>query len=181
MDIQIYTSINIYVIDNGNIKKLQVNNKSLKSIVNNKLIDEVALSLTQKYIEKPFLKQYYTTSNIKEDKLILEIIYNTLINIEDIKLYSNCKLIDIDYNDINFLKQEITNINTLKQIYNKFTLPELQKVFEKVLNIQIDRRNFRKRLINLNIIEELNEFSCYKGRPAKLYRFKDNTVLEKIF
>ena len=56
-----------------------------------------------------------------------------------------------------------------------FTLPELQKVYEQILNKPLDRRNFRKKFVNLGLIEDTNQKTDSRnGRPAKLYRFKDN-------
>ena len=63
-----------------------------------------------------------------------------------------------------------------------FTLPELQKVYEQILNIKIDRRNFRKKLINLEYVVytgDVNE--GYMGRPAKLYRFNEELKERDIF
>ena len=54
-----------------------------------------------------------------------------------------------------------------------FTIPELQKIYEQVLDKKLDRRNFRKKLINDNLIEDTNLTKNYKGnKPAKLYKFK---------
>ena len=63
-----------------------------------------------------------------------------------------------------------------------FTLPEIQKVYEKLFNLNIDRRNFRKRFIKLDMIEETGEYSdSLNGRPAKLYRFKDDIKNINLF
>ena len=55
-----------------------------------------------------------------------------------------------------------------------FTLSELQQVYELILREPVDKRNFRKRVLNLNLIEETGE-ERKKGahRPAKLYRVID--------
>ena len=60
--------------------------------------------------------------------------------------------------------------------------PELQKIFELILGQELDRRNFRKKLISLDLIEDTNEFNIgCNGRPAKLYRFKDDIKEIDIF
>ena len=54
----------------------------------------------------------------------------------------------------------------------KFTLPEIQSLYEYILDKEFDRRNFRKKILQLNILEKLNEKQ--KGgahRAASLYRF----------
>jgi 8-oxo-dGTP diphosphatase len=54
-------------------------------------------------------------------------------------------------------------------------LPEIQRLYEQILDKKFDRRNFRKKFINLNLVEDTNEYNIgYNGRPAKLYRFKDD-------
>lgn len=55
----------------------------------------------------------------------------------------------------------------------KFTLSELQSVYESILGEALDKRNFRKRLQSLGCLEETDEeFRAGKHRPAKLYRVK---------
>ena len=73
------------------------------------------------------------------------------------------------------LKKELLNTKLLKVFFpSDFTLPELQKLFEQILNKKLDRRNFRKKILKLDIIEDTMEKNIsMTGRPAKLYRFKD--------
>lgn len=73
------------------------------------------------------------------------------------------------------LKKELLNTKLLKIFFpSDFTLPELQKLFEQVLNKKLDRRNFRKKILKLDIIEDtMDKNISMTGRPAKLYRFKD--------
>ena len=54
----------------------------------------------------------------------------------------------------------------------KFTLPELHRLYEMILEISIDRRNFRKKMLGFNLLIDHNEW--VKGAPnraAKLYSF----------
>ena len=72
------------------------------------------------------------------------------------------------------LKNIILNQDTLNYIYpSDFTLPELQKLYEQVLNKKLDRRNFRKHIFSKGNIELTGDKSRgSSGRPASLYRFK---------
>ena len=74
---------------------------------------------------------------------------------------------------IEFLRQKIFDSDILKNLFPKqFTLPELHKAYESILNKQIDRRNFRKRLLQQNIIADTGlEQEIAGKKPAKLYRF----------
>lgn len=78
------------------------------------------------------------------------------------------------------LRKQIVKSNILKNLFpDGFTLPELQKTYESILNKKFDRRNFRKKLLSLNLIEDTNKYDKFEGnRPAKIYKFK-NFIEEK--
>ncbi len=55
----------------------------------------------------------------------------------------------------------------------KFTLSELQRVYEIILQRPVDKRNFRKKILAQGQIVELNETrSDVAHRPARLYSFR---------
>jgi 8-oxo-dGTP diphosphatase len=55
----------------------------------------------------------------------------------------------------------------------KFTLSELQALYETVLGTELDKRNFRKRVLAMNLLEELDEVETdVAHRAARLYRFR---------
>lgn len=72
-------------------------------------------------------------------------------------------------------KTKLLNTKYLRKFFpSDFTMPELQKLFEQLLGKEIDRRNFRKKLLSLDIIENTNEKNVsMSGRPATLYSFKE--------
>lgn len=82
-----------------------------------------------------------------------------------------------------YFKARIVNSNILKILFpSDFTLPELQKIYEQVLDKNLDRRNFRKKLINLGYIVDTGDINeGYTGRPAKLYRFNEETEERNLF
>ncbi len=62
-----------------------------------------------------------------------------------------------------------------------FTLTELQRVYECILQEQLDKRNFRKWALALEQIEETGEVRRdTASRPARLYRIKDRHKVEII-
>ena len=67
----------------------------------------------------------------------------------------------------------LKGIDTLKGLFPKgVTIPEIQKTYEGILNKTFDRRNFRKKLLSLGIIEDTNKYIIFEGKkPAKLYKF----------
>ncbi len=72
------------------------------------------------------------------------------------------------------LRELIYDSDILKSLFpNTLTLPELQSVYETILDKKIDRRNFRKKLINDGVIVDINNEKNYIGKkPAKLYKFR---------
>jgi 8-oxo-dGTP diphosphatase len=67
----------------------------------------------------------------------------------------------------------------------KFSLPELQAVYETILGKELDKRNFRKKMDLLGILKPLNEWRRTGRKPARLYsfvgkdfeKFKDKGIL----
>ncbi len=54
----------------------------------------------------------------------------------------------------------------------KFTLSQLQHLYEAVLETSLDKRNFRKKILAMGILEELDEVEQdVAHRAARLYRF----------
>lgn len=78
------------------------------------------------------------------------------------------------------LKKDIVNSNILKSLFpDGITIPELQKTYEAILNKKFDRRNFRKKILSLNLLEDTNQYGKFEGnKPAKIYKFKND--IEKI-
>jgi 8-oxo-dGTP diphosphatase len=59
-----------------------------------------------------------------------------------------------------------------------FTLSELQHTYEIVLGEPLDKRNFRRRILQAGIIEPTQQVRSGEGRPAKLYRYRPDAVAE---
>lgn len=62
---------------------------------------------------------------------------------------------------------------------NEFTLTELQTAYETVLGETLDKRNFRRRILEAGVLEETPQFRAEgQGRPARLYRYRRDAVTE---
>jgi len=59
-----------------------------------------------------------------------------------------------------------------------FTLTELQGAYEAVLGEELDKRNFRRRILRAGVIEATKSHRSGEGRPARLYRYRDDAVAE---
>ncbi|MFN7035905.1 MAG: NUDIX hydrolase [Bellilinea sp.] len=59
-----------------------------------------------------------------------------------------------------------------------FTLTELQHTYELILGEKLDKRNFRRRILEAGIIEATPHRRSGEGRPALLYRYRPDAVAE---
>lgn len=84
---------------------------------------------------------------------------------------------------IKVLKTKIVSSDILKSLYpDGFTLPEIQKVYEAILDKNLDRRNFRKKMLSLGFIEDTGKSVKFEGnKPAKLYKFKKEIEIKNVF
>ena len=69
-------------------------------------------------------------------------------------------------------KVEYTNV-VYSLLPDTFTLSELQRVYEVILGRALDKRNFRKKILSLDLVEPTGgERRDGAHRPARLYRFR---------
>ena len=62
----------------------------------------------------------------------------------------------------------------------KFTLTEMQKAYELIMNKSLDKRNFRKKVLTTDGLIELDEYTKSSSkRPARLYTFEHITLNSK--
>lgn len=59
-----------------------------------------------------------------------------------------------------------------------FTLTQLQSTYEVVLGEKLDKRNFRRRVLEAGVIESTPHMHTGEGRPARLFRYKPDAVAE---
>lgn len=60
----------------------------------------------------------------------------------------------------------------------QFSLSQLQQTYEMILGETLDKRNFRRRILQAGIIEETPHRRSGEGRPARLYRYRPDAVAE---
>ena len=62
----------------------------------------------------------------------------------------------------------------------KFTLLQLMQLYEEILGIEMDKSNFRRKILKMKLLVDINEKQKeVSHRAAKLYRF-DNTIYKKL-
>lgn len=84
----------------------------------------------------------------------------------------------LDHNEIvekalSSLRQHLNDYPIGKDLLaEKFTMPELQKLYETILDKDVDRRNFQKKILSLGILDKLKERKTGGAHKAPfLYRF----------
>ncbi len=128
---------------------------------------------------------YIGIMNIKKANLV-----TSTIKTQNAAWFSIDDIPDLAYDHNQILKDAIELLKTcivssdiLKSLYpNGFTLPEIQKVYEAIFNKQLDRRNFRKKMLSLGLIQDTNKLVRFEGnKPAKLYKFKKSNENKNVF
>ena len=75
------------------------------------------------------------------------------------------------------VRHEAIGFNLLPK---KFTLLQLQELYEAILQKKLDKPNFRRKLINMNLLEHCKEKQTdVSHRAANLYRF-DKKIYDKL-
>lgn len=73
-------------------------------------------------------------------------------------------------------KLEYTNI-AQGILPTEFTLTELKELYELILNKKIDKRNFRRKILALDmLVETKKKTKGQKSRPATLFKFKSKKL-----
>ena len=149
-------------------------------------------------LKNVYLEQLYTFSDPTRDPRgrVVSIAYMALVARENVLLKAGSDASEVKFFPIKSLpklafdhkkildyaiqriKRKVEYTNVAQYILpSKFTLSQLQKVYETILATKIDVRSFRKKLDKLNIVKEtwLKEI-WVQNRPAKLYQFKTKKV-----
>ncbi len=56
----------------------------------------------------------------------------------------------------------------------EFTLSELQQVFETILEKPLEKKSFRRRMLDAELLQDTGKLRRAGARPAQLYRFKQS-------
>jgi 8-oxo-dGTP diphosphatase len=175
-------------------------NETLGNAVNRELSEEAGIKVN-------YLEQLYTFGdNINRDPRfhVISVAYFALVNSTKLVLTADTDAQDAQWfpiKDLPTLAFDHKDIlkTALQRLQNKLTyqpigfdlLPkeflfsDLENLYGTILEKEIDRRNFRKKILSFGLIEETDNFSSKKnGRPAKLFKFnkqKYNKLLKDGF
>lgn len=75
-------------------------------------------------------------------------------------------------------KLEYTSVG-FQLLPDEFTLSELQHAYEIILGEELDKRNFRRKILSSGILEKTGKKQKEgEGRPAMLYRYREDAIAE---
>jgi 8-oxo-dGTP diphosphatase len=146
-------------------------------------------------VQDIYLEQLYSFGGPNRDPRarVITVAYYALISAERLKLEAKANAEDVRWLDISQLpelafdhqeivqrawdrlKAQMKDSNISFQLLpEKFTLTELQRVYELILAKKLDKRNFRKKILSSGIVVETEETKMDGyHRPAQLYAFKE--------
>jgi 8-oxo-dGTP diphosphatase len=115
---------------------------------------------------------FYSLLNIKHHrlrKLDNEVHWHNLQSIQEMG-FDHKVILDVCHQRLQRRVQEHPlGFNLLP---DKFSLRELQNLYEAILDIKLDRRNFRKKFFSMDFLIDTEEYEVdVPHRPGKLYKF----------
>ena len=159
------------------------------------LLDAVSRELKEEAgITVNYMEQLYTFGDdVNRDKRgrVISVAYLTLVNPEGMKLEASTDAIEaewftleelpelaFDHNDIVSKGLERLKAKLHYQpigfdlLPNLFPFSALENLYKTISGKEIDRRNFRKKILSFGILKETNDFYQEgSGRPGKLFQF----------
>ena len=143
-------------------------------------------------LENVFLEQLYTFGKIDRDpgERVISVSYYALLKVQDLDHdhvekhgarwcnIGDCDTLIFDHN--NMVAKALTRLRQraknqpigFELLPGKFTIPQLQMLYEAIYQKKLDNRNFRKKLLGMDVLEKLeakDKSTSKKG--AFLYRF----------
>jgi len=160
-------------------------------------LDEAALRELREEtgLEKVFLEQLYTFGGVERDprERVVSVAYFALVKMSDHRVQAATDARDAAWfgvHDVPSLAFDHASILSMalervrgkvryqpigfELLPKKFTLSQLQRLYEVVLERELDKRNFRKKVLAMDILIETDEVEQdVAHRAARLYRFDE--------
>lgn len=165
-------------------------------------VDEAATRILEKLtgLQNIYMEQLHCFGDVNRDSAsrVVSISYFALINIADYTeqlsaeyearwypLHEMPELI-FDHNKMVMvakerLKQKVANHPIgFKLLPEKFTLPQLQNLYEAIYESQLDRRNFSRKMLSLGILNKLNEKEKHSSKKGAFLYIFDKAKYDKL-
>lgn len=171
--------------------------ESLEEAVKRELMEETGISVN-------YLEQLYTFGEPKRDprQRIIAVAYFGLVkasqyqelkastDAENAKWFSIKKLPALAFDHKQILQVAIERLRAkvryqpvgFELLDKKFPFSDLEKLYTALLDKEINRRNFSKKILSFDFLEETGELSKPegKGRPSKMYQFNQKRYKELL-
>jgi 8-oxo-dGTP diphosphatase len=172
---------NSWALPGGFIKE----NETLDAAAQRELEEETG-------VRNIFIEQLYTFGNLNRDPRghVISVAYFALINLEehptsaatdakDAQWFKLSELPELAFDHSEILDLAIKRLDSkvryqpigFELLPDKFTLSELQSLYETILGRALNRRNFRSKILKMDILEQLERQKDVPHRPAFLYKF----------
>lgn len=173
-----------------------------KALEADKALESAAYNAVEEWIgeRETYLEQLYTYGNLDRDPggRVISVVYYALIPIDASSkpLPQNPEL-TAHWSDVNQLPKLALDHKAILEyglrrlrykleysavgfqlLPEEFTLSEIQQTYEIILGEKLDKRNFRRRILEAKIIEAMPRRRGGEGRPARLYRYREDAVAE---
>ena len=144
-------------------------------------------------VGKVFLEQLYTFGEVDRDprERVVSVAYYALVRLSDHRIraatdarnaawFAVSEVPTLAFDHERILEMALARLKGkvryqpigFELLPQKFTLTELQRLYESVLETTLDKRNFRKKILGLGLLDELDEIQQdVAHRAARLYRF----------
>jgi 8-oxo-dGTP diphosphatase len=152
-------------------------------------------------LKNVFLKQLYTFGDVKRDPRdrIVTVAYYALVNLWEYQVqaatdaseavwFPVAKLPKLAFDHDEIVSVALSRLKSqvryepigFELLPKKFTLSQLQKLYETILETVLDKRNFRKKILKMDLLIALDEYETnVSHRAAQLYQF-DEVKYEKL-
>ena len=170
---------------------------------NKEVLDEAANRILHQLtgIHNVYLEQLYVYSEVDRDPVerTLSVAYYALINIKEhdeelikqhsAKWFGISEIPNLIFDHSKMVKHAIRRLRyrTSKEpigfelLPEKFTMRQLQKLYEAILDEELDKRNFINKINSLGILLKLNEKDMQSSRKGSfLYKFDEEQYEKKV-
>lgn len=170
-----------------------LNDESLETAVERELQEETGVKIN-------YLEQLYTFGDVERDPRgrVVTVAYVGLVRPNTFKIFASTdaaqvqwftidELPELSFDHKKILAIAIARLQAkityepigFELLDTKFPFSDLEKLYTTLLGRPIDRRNFRKKMIGLNVLDELDEkISKGSGRPANLFQFNQKRYFQ---
>ena len=151
-------------------------------------------------VDEVYLEQLFTYGNPERDPRmrVITVAYYALVNLFDHPIMASSdasvaawfainELPALAFDHVKILQDAIDRLKGkvtyepvgFELLPSKFTLSQLQRLYEIILQKPLDKRNFRKKILAMNILTALDELEKnVSHRAARLYQFDQQRYAE---